>query len=193
MIAEIQKAIQTNNWPSGLNNQYFVFLSKEINLCPGAISNWWTCSDSTECLNSWSWFWIPGGEVSSHSCDINWNPCAYRSWYNAGNGAIAYDIIPHAMINVDACRIAQTPNGEPWAESAVNAVSYTSNAMLSDPLLDGWYDVYGLRSFQKCGKNFGTQLGGAFGSQFNQNINNHHYELQTEWSNATGQCVLTNK
>lgn len=65
--------------------------------------------------------------------------------------------------------------------------------MLTDPLFNGWRDMYGLENGEKCAWNFGTPLGGGSGSYYNQVINGTHYYLQAEWSNATNRCVVTGK
>jgi hypothetical protein len=101
--------------------------------------------------------------------------------------------MPYTGHNLSACGSGNYPNGDSAADSTLNVTSHEANETITDPLGNAWYDRSGNENGDKCAWNFGTQLGGSAGAQYNQLINNTPYELQQEWSNASNGCVLTGK
>jgi hypothetical protein len=161
---EVTKAIQANNWPTGLGNEYFVFLGNGTS----------TCFDSTNSQCAFSYF------------------CAYHSSYSLNGTTVLYANMPYAGHNLSACGGGNYPNNR-YSDATLNVASHEANETITDPNGDAWYDYAGYENGDKCAWLFGSQLGGSSGTYYNQVINNHHYELQGEYSNYSRRCVWRNK
>lgn len=131
-----------------------------------------------------------GSCYSSGSCAFS-SYCAYHSNTTIGaTGNVPWANMPYADTVPAACDAGEHPNGDD-ADATINVTSHEHNEAVTDPLGSAWYDKRGYEDGDKCAWNFGTQLGGASGAQYNQVIGTGRYELQQEWSNATSRCVLT--
>jgi hypothetical protein len=161
--AEVSKAITANGWPKGMNAEYFVFTGDGISTC-----------------------------YSSSSCAFT-QFCAYHSHYGSGSSTVLYANMPYTGHNLSACGGGNYPNGDAAADATLSVTSHEANETITDALGNAWYDNRGYENGDKCAWNFGSQLGGGSGAQYNQVIGNGHYELQQEWSNARSGCVLTGK
>jgi hypothetical protein len=161
--AEVQKAITANGWPVGMGNEYFVFTGDGIS----------TCYNSTSC--AFTQF------------------CAYHSHYGSGASTVLYANQPYTGHNLSACSGGNAPNGDAAADATLSVVSHEALETITDALGNAWFDRQGNENGDKCAWNFGTQLGGSAGAQYNQVIGTGHYELQQEWSNYRSGCVLTSK
>ena len=114
--------------------------------------------------------------------------CAYHSWIGSGASATIYANQPYAG-GAGSCDRAQRPNGDD-ADATINVLSHEHNEMITDPQGTGWLDATGQENGDECAWDFGTVLGGASGSYYNQVINGAHYYLQQEFDNSSGTCVL---
>jgi hypothetical protein len=130
-----------------------------------------------------------GSCYSSTSCAFS-QYCAYHSNFNASAGNTLYANQPYADTVPSACDAGNRPNGDD-ADATINVTSHEHNETITDALGTAWYDHRGYENGDKCAWNFGGQLGGGSGAQYNQLINGHPYELQQEWSNRSSGCVLT--
>lgn len=130
-----------------------------------------------------------GSCYSSSSCAFS-QYCAYHSNFNSTVGNTLYANMPYADTVPAACDAGNHPNNND-ADATINVTSHEHNETITDALGTAWYDHRGYENGDKCAWNFGTQLGGASGAQYNQLINGHTYELQQEWSNQSSGCVLT--
>lgn len=130
-----------------------------------------------------------GSCYSSSSCAFS-QYCAYHSNFNSTAGNTLYANMPYADTVPAACDAGNHPNGDD-ADATINVTSHEHNETITDEQGNAWFDSSGNENGDKCAWNFGTQLGGGSGAQYNQVINNHTYELQQEWSNHSSGCVLT--
>jgi hypothetical protein len=130
-----------------------------------------------------------GSCYSSSSCAFS-NYCAYHSNFNSSAGNTLYANMPYGDTVPAACDAGNRPNGDD-ADATNNVTSHEHNETITDALGTAWYDHRGYENGDKCAWNFGAQLGGGSGAQYNQLINGHGYELQQEWSNRSSGCVLT--
>ena len=126
--------------------------------------------------------------------------CAYHSNFpdpQAGNADTIYANQPYADSTAvgapGACDSGEHPNGD-WADATINLISHEHNESITDPDGNAWYDAWGNEDGDKCAWTFGNLSAGspsaATGLAYNQIINNDHYYLQREWSNASASCVL---
>jgi hypothetical protein len=129
-----------------------------------------------------------GSCYSNSSCAFS-QYCAYHSHFGSGNSVTLYANMPYADTVPSACDAGQHPNNDD-ADATINVTSHEHNETITDELGNAWYDKRGYEDGDKCAWNFGTQLGGASGAEYNQVINGHDYELQQEWSNHSSGCVL---
>jgi len=162
--AEVAKARAANNWPDGLNSEFFVFLANGVSTC-----------------------------TSSRSCAFS-QFCAYHSHYvdGAGNNVL-YANQPFTGYNLTACSGAVgSPNNNAAADATISVVSHEANETITDGLGNAWYDSSGNENGDKCAYKYGTALGVVNGGDYNQGIGTGKYELQQEWSNQSSGCVLTN-
>jgi len=130
-----------------------------------------------------------GSCFSGTSCAFS-SYCAYHSSYTPSAGLTYYANMPYADTVPSACDAGNKPNSDD-ADATINVTSHEHNEAITDPHGNAWYDSAGFENGDKCAWNFGAQLGGTSGHQYNQMINGHDYELQQEWSNASSRCVLT--
>jgi hypothetical protein len=129
-----------------------------------------------------------GSCYSSSSCSFS-QYCAYHSNFSSSSGNTLYANMPYADTVPAACDAGNHPNGND-ADATISVSSHEHNEAITDALGTAWYDRRGYENGDKCAWNFGTQLGGGSGAQYNQVINGHDYELQQEWSNKSSGCVL---
>jgi hypothetical protein len=129
-----------------------------------------------------------GSCYASSSCSFS-QYCAYHSNFNSSAGNTLYANMPYGDTVPAACDAGNSPNRND-ADATINVTSHEHNEAITDALGNAWYDRRGYENGDKCAWNFGTQLGGGSGAQYNQLINGHTYELQQEWSNRSSGCVL---
>jgi hypothetical protein len=129
-----------------------------------------------------------GSCADSSNCAFS-QYCAYHSNFSSAAGSTLYANQPYADTVPAACDAGNRPNGDD-ADATINVTSHEHNEAITDALGTAWYDRRGYENGDKCAWNFGTQLGGGSGAQYNQLINGHTYELQQEWSNKRSGCVL---
>jgi hypothetical protein len=91
---------------------------------------------------------------------------------------------------------AQSPNGDYAADAMVSWLAHALNAVVTNPMGDGWYDRYGLENSEKCEGTYGTTY-----TVTNQNgqsalanikLGYRHYLLQQNWVNGKkGHCAMS--
>jgi hypothetical protein len=156
---ELAKVVAAKGWPTGLGTEYFVYFPPGVTTC--------TNIASVEC----------SGTIY----------CAYHSSVGSGSSTLLYANMPYDGIS--GCESGQYPNGDTGADSELNVTSHENIETLTDPLGNAWFDSSGNEIGDKCNFTFGSPLGGAPGSQYNEQISTGNYYLQEEWSNAAGGCV----
>src|SRR5581483_9560846 len=74
-------------------------------------------------------------------------------------------------------------------DATINVTSHENNETITDPLGTAWFDSSGNENGDKCNFNFGSAIGGAAGSLFNNQFSGGHFWIQQEWSNQSGSCA----
>jgi hypothetical protein len=152
--------------PRGLSNSYFVFLPGSVDLC----------LDVGTCFDNFF--------------------CAYHGYLGSGGTLLLYGAMPYLSAR-PSCPPGEHPNSSVsnTGDDELSALSHEANEMITDPLLDAWYDGDEMENADKCrhtADDFGVPLGGSAGSLFNQLIGAHPYYLQQEWGNGAGGCEQRN-
>jgi hypothetical protein len=118
--------------------------------------------------------------------------CAYHSW--TGDRRV-YATIPYldGLPPGQGCTTGSSPNANPAADMALDAISHEHIEALTDPFGDGWFEpASGNEIADMCVDAYGTALG-VTGSDattsYNQAIGTGRYWLQTEWSNRASACM----
>jgi hypothetical protein len=193
--AEVQRAMKVNNWPSGLNNQYFVYTGYGVADC----------------------FAPPGQAALTPTCSVagpNPGYCAYHGDFmdGAGNYVLYADMADGAFAanstGVNLCYTApigvtdpsHAVNGtaitDPIADAEVSITSHEQFETVNDaevgtaqqyapPL--AWYDIVNGEIGDKCAYIYGKYA--SDGS--NIVLHGNHYIVQTEYSNWDNGCALT--
>lgn len=169
----VERALTAHSgWTAGMSSVFFVFLPPGVG----------ECADTT-----------------SKSCAYR-SFCAYHSFFAAGGQTVLYAVLPYpdttSVGPIGICDTGEQPNGN-WGDEAVNLVSHEHNEVMTDPLLNAWYDSSGNEDGDKCAWGYGNPVGGSsvtapdgvHGGAWNQVINGNHYYLQREWSNQDSGCV----
>jgi hypothetical protein len=134
-------------------------------------------------------FTAPGvGSCDGAQCAYTYY-CAYHSWIGSGSSEIIWANQPYVE-NVSGCDAGHHPNSLP-GDAVLNVVSHEHNEAITDENGDAWYDRRGYENGDKCAWSWGAWLGGSGSGVYNQVINNHHYTLQLEYSNADRGCVAS--
>lgn len=124
---EVTKAIKANNWPTGIGDEYFVYLAKGENECMGS-----SCSFSTYCAYH--------GEFASGSSTVLYAAMPYAGTDLSGCGIQTG---------------AGTPNG-PDTDAEISIASHELMETVTDPLLNAWYDSTGAEIGDKCAYTYGS-------------------------------------
>ncbi len=126
MQAELSKAIAANAWPTGVGNEYFVFLAKGENECMGS-----SCSFSTYCAYH--------GSFTSGSSTVLYAAMPYAGTDLSGCGIQTGK---------------PTPNGAD-TDAEISVASHEMVETVTDPLLNAWYDASGAEIGDKCAYTYG--------------------------------------
>ena len=174
--AEVESVRMSKGWPTGINNEYFIFTGFGIQDC---------FSDGT-------------------TCSYN-NFCAYHTWYDQGGGGddhVIWANMPDAKsLNTPSTCSDFDVNGDSYADVEMSILSHEHLEAITDPegtksnatppvYGGGWFDDvdHGAgENGDKCAYSFGiTNDIGA-----NIYMNGNPYKLQREWSNVLGDGATT--
>lgn len=163
---EIWKVSNALNWPRNLNTAYVVFTTSGIQACTallfGAIGR--TCTP-------------PNGDGCGWH-EFNFNPFGY--------GGYPYVTMPDDA-SLPTCSVPKSPNGDSFADSAINTLSHELFETVTDPQGDAWRDWNLNEIADKCGWLFSTLNPNGTTVLLNHG---HEYIVQKEWSQAANGCVL---
>ncbi len=111
--------------------------------------------------------------------------CAYH--YFIGTDII-YAAEPYAGTDLSSCGVPSSPNHDIDADSTINLITHEQFEAATDPFYTAWYgtDRYHDEISDKCVWVFGSPV--HYGGDVIWK--GHPYEVQEEWDNATGSCVL---
>ncbi|HEX4864746.1 MAG TPA: hypothetical protein VFV02_11770 [Acidimicrobiales bacterium] len=124
--AEVSKAIKANSWPTGIGDEYFVYLSKGENECMSG-----SCSFSTFCAYH--------GEFASGSSTVLYAAMPYAGTNLSGCGIQSG---------------SGTPNG-PDTDAEISIASHELMETVTDPMLNAWFDASGAEIGDKCAYTYG--------------------------------------
>ncbi len=162
--------VQSHGLPRGLGVEYFVFTPPEIDTC---------------------------FESSGKVCFGNFF-CAYHADTAASGTETIYADIPYAPQFPSGCGSGQHPNAgaSSVADDTIDTLSHEYDESITDPLGTAWFDSSLEEVADKCHigqpQDYGSPLGGAPGSLYNQLIHGGTYYTQTEWGNGAGGCEQRN-
>lgn len=109
--------------------------------------------------------------------------CAYHNTFGTNT---VYAAMPYAASF--SCRApGQTEPNNDDADLTINVSSHEEIEAATDPLLNAWFDRSGNEIGDKCNFTFGP----LNGNNGDLTVNGHTYEVQEEWDNRTGTCVMT--
>ena len=167
MKAEVASVVAAQEWPSGLETEYYVVLPPHAGSCFGTTS-------TSGCFDK--------------------EFCAYHSFVESPK--LVYANISYSPGDVSGCGVGEYPNGHSNGnvDDTLSSLSHEANESITDPELNAWFDKKGFENGDECrntpfGEDYGSPLGGSAGSLFNQSINGGHYYLQMEWSNDIEDCA----
>ncbi len=141
--------------------------------------NGWTSS-----INNIFFVFTAKGEniCASFGCSFS-TFCAYHGYFGSNT---LYAAMPYTGTNLSACGVRVSPNKDFDADSTINVTSHEQNEAATDPLLNAWYDNAGYEIGDKCAWIFGPTK--KYGGDVK--LGGHPYEVQEEWDNHKGACVL---
>jgi hypothetical protein len=109
--------------------------------------------------------------------------CAYHNVFGANT---VYAAMPYAASF--SCRASgQTEPNNDDADLTINVSSHEEIEAATDPLLNAWFDRSGNEIGDKCNFTFGP----LNANNGDLTINGHTYEVQREWDNRAGGCVMS--
>ncbi len=162
---EIQTVLTAKGWQGGLDHVFFLMTPNGVGSCFDALTN--QCSTNAFCA-------YHSAFTDSNSEDVIYANEPYEGPYPGCTG--------------DTQGFPQDTD----ADTTVNTISHEHNESITDPLGNAWIAGDGSEESDLCAYGFGTQTNPGL-SAYNQVINNNHYDLQEEWSNAAvpfpGGCV----
>lgn len=172
--AEVRKVMKARHVAGGLQQIFFVFLSR----------------GEYTCINSAACFLYP---VDSSGMPQGY--CAYHSYFRAGSRNVVYADMPYGATpfsskagSASSLCAGQSvfPNNRA-ADIEASITSHEQMEAVTDPLLSAWWDSQGFEIGDKCAYDMtGSTLDGSIA---NEQWAGHFYALQTEYDNATASCV----
>lgn len=115
--------------------------------------------------------------------------CAYHSAFNLNGNQrtpVVYAFVPYVGF-VNGCDppYGITPNNDIAADGSIISVSHEQDEMVTDPLLNAWYDDNNGEIADICIFSYGVPYGQGAA---NYVIHKHPYFLQEVWSQSIGAC-----
>ena len=168
--AEIQRFVEAEGLPTGLEHEYFLLTPPGVESCFEA--------NNKEC---------------SAGATVGAAYCAFHFFISSPSGPIVYANDPYVVGN-EGCDDGEHPNG-PADAALQGGLSHEHNESITDPEGNAWVGPEGNENGDKCrtfqeSTEFGTPLGLAEdGSHYNQLVNGDKYWYQQEWSNEGSTCL----
>lgn len=137
----------------------------------------------------WMIFLPPNVDTCSQASECGSNAFGgYHSLFDLGHGSTIYAVVVDPIIEGVQPQ-GSDPQGNADAEHAADVAAHETVEAVSDPKGAGWMDPDGFEVGDKCDSAYGSPLGFAGGSPYDQLLNGHPYLIQTMWSNVSGGCV----
>ncbi|HEX2586757.1 MAG TPA: hypothetical protein VHL51_00705 [Gaiellales bacterium] len=172
--AEVRKVMKARHLAGGLQQIFFVFLSRGE----------YTCINRSAC------FLYP---INSRGLPQGY--CAYHSYFPAGSRNVVYADMPYgntlfsskAGTSRGLCASQSVFPNDRAGDIEASMTSHEQLEAVTDPLLNAWWDSSGMEVADKCAYDItGSTLDGGIANEL---WAGHFYALQTEWDNATESCV----
>ena len=172
--AEVRKVMKAKHLAGGLQQIFFVFLSRGE----------YTCINRSAC------FLYP---IDSAGEPLGY--CAYHSYFQAGSRSVVYADMPYgntlfsskAGRSRDLCAAQSVFPNDRSGDIEASMTSHEQLEAVTDPLLSAWWDSSGMEIGDKCAYDItGSTLDGGIADEL---WADHFYALQTEFDNASGECI----
>lgn len=169
--AEVRKVMKARNLAGGLQQIFFVFLSR----------------GEYTCINADACFLYP-----LNSAGVPQGYCAYHSYFPAGSRNVVYADMPYGATPFSSktgslCAGQSVFPNNRAGDIEASLTSHEQMEAITDPLLSAWWDSKGFEIGDKCAYDMtGSTLDGGIA---NEQWADHFYALQTEYDNATASCV----
>ena len=115
--------------------------------------------------------------------------CAYHSAAELNGEPVIYGVMPYFTIkDAGGCGtpFGISPNNNFDADSTIGNLTHEQMEMVTDPLLNAWYDnTYGVEVGDTCIYSYGVPFGSRGGNLI---ANGHQYIVQEEWSQKHVSC-----
>ncbi|HZQ71221.1 MAG TPA: hypothetical protein VFA68_22035 [Terriglobales bacterium] len=114
--------------------------------------------------------------------------CAYHTFFNLNGQPVIYAVIPYfTEKDADGCGapFGITPNANYSADTAIGNLSHEQTEMVTDPLLNAWYDPRNGEVGDICIYSYGVPFTSKFGNLL---ANGDQYIVQEEWSQVKQSC-----
>jgi hypothetical protein len=118
----------------------------------------------------------------------------YCGWHTFGTIAdaneIKYAFIGNPANCLEACspQMTRSPNGNLGVDAMINVIAHELDEIVTDPLLNAWYDAHGEETADKCNWDWGTSVSlGNDGAYANLKLRDYEtgaierYLVQTQW------------
>ena len=114
--------------------------------------------------------------------------CAYHSAFEFNNEVVIYGVMPYFTAKdagVCGSPFGITPNNNYEADTTIGNLTHEQTEMVTDPLIDGWYDSQHGEVGDICVYSYGVPFTtrGA-----NVVLHEHQYIVQEEWSQKHQSC-----
>ena len=80
----------------------------------------------------------------------------------------------------------ETPNGSIHGDNMISVLSHEINETITDPELDGWFDILGDENADICSWSFGNTFKTSNGSSANIKVKDKYFLTQQIWVNSDG-------
>ena len=182
LIHEVDHVVAVNHLSGNLANLYPVFLPEGVEVClsPANSAHGGVCMPTTT------------GGYAEHL----WNILAPapRSFFGVEpypryGTASKLSVFPPFFQTADPST-AQSPNGNPAADLAIDILSHEIAEAITDPDALGWVTASRAEIGDLCAS-VSAPLSGVDGAKYDTTLNGHHYLLQELYSNAAKGCVAS--
>jgi hypothetical protein len=159
---EVFNDINTQGWPYGLSDMYFVFLPDNVVDCNNALTS---CNTNAYCAYH-TYGWKNGTDSPTNDfiwADIPVNRGVYTTG-GCGNSTVT---------------------GDNQADTTLSSVEHEHMEAITDPRLNAWLDSTGAENGDKCNRNMGVaNASSTTVNNFLGSGGGDFFRIQREWSNA---------
>jgi hypothetical protein len=126
-------------------------------------------------------------DVGSSTCALGGSASGYCGYHSETPDGVPYAVIPYNAVPGHCQSNNPRPNSS-TADPTISTISHEHNEMVTDPDGNAWIDAQGNEDGDLCLTSFGSSLGPAGATAWNENVHGGHFFLQEEWSNVDSSC-----